>query len=138
MPVKPIDEADLQARTEALVAEAVPGGALGPITPLQGGTSSLTYRTSVTGADGVRVGFVVGRPVGPAVVRNRVKRRLRHLAASQIDQTPAGVDVVVRAMPTAATARETLATDLTSAWQRALQRLASSPDNPSRSRAGRP
>ena len=75
----------------------------------------------------------MGKPVGPAVVRNRVKRRLRHLAAAQVERTPAGVHVVVRALPAAADARETLAADLSSAWQRALQRLASISDP-----AGRP
>jgi ribonuclease P protein component len=105
---------------------------------VRAGRSTLVVHAARTGFAGVRVGFVVGRPVGPAVVRNRVKRRLRHLAASLIDRTPAGVDVVVRALPSAATARETLADDLSSAWQRALKRLASSADDPARSQSGRP
>jgi ribonuclease P protein component len=67
--------------------------------------------------------------VGPAVVRNRVKRRLRHLAATQLESTPTGVDVVVRALPAAAMAQESLATDLGSAWQRALQRLPAALDD---------
>ncbi|GAA4714160.1 ribonuclease P protein component [Pedococcus ginsenosidimutans] len=49
-----------------------------------------------------RVGFVVSKSVGNAVVRNRTKRRLRALAAARIGQVPAGVDVVVRANPAAA------------------------------------
>ena len=51
-----------------------------------------------------RVGFVVSRTVGNAVVRNRTKRRLRHLLAARLDQLPAGSTFVVRALPTAATA----------------------------------
>lgn len=47
------------------------------------------------------VGFVVGRNVGPAVVRNRVKRRLRHLMAERIGDLAPG-RVVVRANPPAA------------------------------------
>jgi ribonuclease P protein component len=49
-------------------------------------------------------GFVVGRAVGGAVVRNRVRRRLRHLVAARLDQLPAGSRVVVRALPPAAQA----------------------------------
>lgn len=46
-----------------------------------------------------RAGFVVSKAVGPAVVRNRVKRRLRHLVAARISGLPAGSLVVVRALP---------------------------------------
>ena len=51
-----------------------------------------------------RVGFVVSKAVGGAVVRNRTKRRLRHVAASHIAEIPCGTDVVVRANPSAADA----------------------------------
>lgn len=44
-----------------------------------------------------RVGFVVGRAVGGAVVRNQVRRRLRHLMRSRIERLPAGSAIVVRA-----------------------------------------
>lgn len=60
-----------------------------------------------------RVGFVVARSVGPAVVRNRVRRRLRHLMRDRLDAIPAGALLVVRAAPAAATATSTgLAADL--------------------------
>jgi ribonuclease P protein component len=74
-------------------------------------------------ADRVRVGFVVGKAVGSAVTRNRVRRQLRHLAAAQVPGTPAAVDVVVRALPRAATAQAEVPTDLASAWSQALVRL---------------
>ncbi|MCW2867691.1 MAG: ribonuclease protein component [Marmoricola sp.] len=51
-----------------------------------------------------RVGFVVSKAVGNAVVRNRVKRRLRHLALARLPLLPAGARVVVRALPPAAAA----------------------------------
>lgn len=51
-----------------------------------------------------RVGFVVSRAVGHAVVRNRTKRRLRASAASRLSGIPAGYDVVVRANPEASAA----------------------------------
>jgi ribonuclease P protein component len=54
--------------------------------------------------DPARVGFVVSRAVGPAVVRNRVLRRLRHLMAARLDQLPVGSRVVVRAFPSSAVA----------------------------------
>jgi ribonuclease P protein component len=61
-----------------------------------------------------RVGFVVSKAVGPAVVRNRVKRQLRHLTRERLASLPAGSLVVVRANPAAAGAT-TLASDLDSA-----------------------
>ena len=51
-----------------------------------------------------RVGFVVSKRVGNAVVRNRTKRRLRALVADRLPGIPTGVDLVVRANPPAATA----------------------------------
>src|SRR3954449_4811163 len=44
-----------------------------------------------------RVGFVVSKAVGNAVVRNRTKRRLRASVATRLTGIPAGLDVVVRA-----------------------------------------
>ena len=54
----------------------------------------------------VRAGFVVSKAVGGAVVRNRVKRRLRHLVAAQIRSGAweDGTVLVVRARPAAADA----------------------------------
>jgi ribonuclease P protein component len=49
-----------------------------------------------------RAGFVVSKAVGNAVVRNTVKRRLRHLVRARITQLPAGSVLVVRALPEAA------------------------------------
>jgi ribonuclease P protein component len=64
-----------------------------------------------------RAGFVVSKAVGGAVTRNRVKRRLRHLVAAQLPQQTHGADVVVRALPAAATAPERLAGDFANAWR---------------------
>jgi len=46
-----------------------------------------------------RAGFVVPRAVGGAVVRNRVRRRLRHLVRERIAELPTGAVLVVRALP---------------------------------------
>ena len=51
-----------------------------------------------------RAGFVVSKAVGNAVVRNRVRRRLRHLCAPRLAALPPGSILVVRALPPAATA----------------------------------
>lgn len=59
-----------------------------------------------------RVGLVVSKAVGNAVVRNRTKRVLRALMSTRIPALPDGVDVVVRAnaelpgSPTAALAQD--------------------------------
>jgi len=46
-----------------------------------------------------RVGFVVSKAVGNAVVRNRTKRILRAVMSARIGQVPEGVDVVIKANP---------------------------------------
>uniref|UniRef100_UPI0037C74ACE ribonuclease P protein component n=1 Tax=Nocardioides terrisoli TaxID=3388267 RepID=UPI0037C74ACE len=50
----------------------------------------------------VQVGLVVSKAVGPAVTRNLVKRRLRHLMRDRIADLPPGSLLVVRAQPAAA------------------------------------
>lgn len=65
-------------------------------------------------------GFVVNKGVGPATVRNRVKRRLRHITAEHLGRLPVGTRLVVRALPRSAEASyATLKTDLGAALQRA-------------------
>ena len=71
-----------------------------------------------------RVGFVVSKAVGTAVVRNRTKRRLRALMASRVGTIPPGTDVVVRANPVAAQASSSeLAVDLDRLLGRVLGKL---------------
>ena len=69
-----------------------------------------------------RVGFVVPRAVGPAVTRNLVRRRLRHLVRDRLDRLPAGSRCVVRVLPPAAVAPyPALAAALDRALERALR-----------------
>jgi ribonuclease P protein component len=49
-----------------------------------------------------KVGFVVGKVVGPAVTRNQVRRRLQHLVAARLTDLPEGARLVVRATPASA------------------------------------
>jgi ribonuclease P protein component len=78
------------------------------------------------GAGPATVGFAVSKAVGGAVVRNRVKRRLRHLVADRLDHLPAGGRLVVRANPAAASATSAdLARDLDGALQAALRKVRS-------------
>ena len=71
---------------------------------------------------GPRVGFVVNKAVGSAVVRNRVKRRLRHAAGARIALLPDDALLVVRAQPPAAAASyEELAADLDRCLDRSLK-----------------
>ena len=69
---------------------------------------------------GPKVGFVVSRAVGSAVVRNRVKRRLRELMRRRIASLPGGCLLVLRGHPAPAGARPA---DLVAALDRGFGRL---------------
>lgn len=77
-----------------------------------------------SGGSDRQIGFVVSKTVGSAVRRNRVRRRLRHLARARLSELPVHTLVVVRALPPAAMAGPELGTDLAAAWDTALSRLA--------------
>jgi ribonuclease P protein component len=77
----------------------------------------------VLSGDPAKVGFVVSRAVGSAVVRNRVKRRLRELMRGRLASLPRGCLLVLRAHPAAASARQAdLAADLDLVIGRLLRR----------------
>jgi ribonuclease P protein component len=65
-------------------------------------TPLVTLRAVPNSLPDSRFGFSVGRTVGGAVVRNRIKRRLREIARKAPVQT--GWDLVVTARPAAARA----------------------------------
>lgn len=85
------------------------------------GRPTLVVHALATQSPPSRAGFVVSKAVGNAVTRNRVKRRLRHLVADALPTAPQTVDVVVRALPPAASGP--LVEDFTSAWSAALAKL---------------
>jgi ribonuclease P protein component len=75
-----------------------------------------------------RAGFVVPKPVGGAVQRNRVRRRLRHLMRDRLAALPPGTAVVVRALAGAAERDHAqLAADLDGALSTALARAGRTP-----------
>ncbi|WP_371406100.1 ribonuclease P protein component [Kribbella sp. NBC_00662] len=73
-------------------------------------------------AEPPRVGFVVNKAVGNAVLRNRVHRRLRAVMATRLPDLPAGSLTVVRALPSSASASyDELAADVDGALTRLLK-----------------
>jgi ribonuclease P protein component len=79
--------------------------------------------TGVRSGEPAKVGFVVSRAVGSAVVRNRVKRRLRELVRRRLASLPDGCLLVLRAHPTAVGANQAdLAADLDLVIGRLLRR----------------
>ncbi|MGN6245012.1 MAG: ribonuclease P protein component [Motilibacteraceae bacterium] len=105
-----------------LVLHARTPAGMGAIPPDETAAPSPTGGSSAPGpsdAAPARAGLVVSRAVGPAVVRNRVKRRLRHLLRSRMASLPDGLVLVVRANPAAADASSAqLAEDLDAALRR--------------------
>jgi ribonuclease P protein component len=84
----------------------------------------LVFHYAAPSADGAgdppRAGFVVGKVVGGAVVRNRVRRRLREVVRARLSALPGGSRLVVRAQTGAA---ELSYADLAGLVDAALPRL---------------
>jgi ribonuclease P protein component len=57
-------------------------------------TAFFAPRAEVSGESKARIGFTTPRALGKAVVRNRVRRRLREVVRLQYPQFPKGWDVV--------------------------------------------
>ncbi|MCR6712187.1 MAG: ribonuclease P protein component [Demequina sp.] len=66
------------------------------------GRNTVVVHVALTGDAKSMAGFAVSKAVGGAVVRNRVKRRLRAIMADVLPTLPAGSAVVVRALPPSA------------------------------------
>lgn len=65
---------------------------------------TLTYVRQAGEPAPTRMGVVAGKRVGGAVVRNRVKRRMREALRRELPHIPAGWDLVCGAKPPAAEA----------------------------------
>ncbi len=89
--------ADSRLRRRAEFSDAVRRGRRGA----RGALVAHLYLPPDRGSAPARAGFVVARTVGGAVVRNRVRRRLRHLVRDRLSQLPPGSVLVLRATPVA-------------------------------------
>lgn len=101
--------------------------------PAEGPEGSAVAIDEARTGQPARAGFVVSKSVGNAVVRNRVRRRLRHLCAARLPGLPPGSILVVRALPPAAEADSAL---LGRELDAALKRLTGG-GAPGRARNGR-
>jgi ribonuclease P protein component len=64
----------------------------------------VTYVNSSDDLAAPRFGFIVSKQVGSAVVRNTVRRRLKAVCAESLPIVRPGNQIVIRALPSAATA----------------------------------
>jgi ribonuclease P protein component len=66
------------------------------------GAHTVSYLRSRESGTDARFGFIVSKKVGTAVRRNLVRRRLKAACRELVDGGATAVDVVVRALPSAA------------------------------------
>ncbi|GAB3592501.1 ribonuclease P protein component [Angustibacter peucedani] len=117
-----------QGSTHLVAHLLLPGPATGASQPMGDPATppavELTAAAPMPTPHPARVGFVVSKAVGPAVVRTRVKRRLRAVVAARLPQLPSGSLLVVRANPASAQATSA---ELAASLDRALGRLLPTP-----------
>ena len=68
------------------------------------GAHTVSYLRSRESGTEARFGFIVSKKVGGAVRRNLIRRRLKAACHEALGEGADGVDVVVRALPSAAVA----------------------------------
>ena len=86
----------------------------------------VLYTAALPSGEPSRIGFIVSKSVGNAVVRNLVKRRLREVGALSLQRYPNGFAIVVRALPASAAANwNSLRTDYDAALETTMKRLGS-------------
>ncbi|MET3719392.1 ribonuclease P protein component [Arthrobacter sp. UYEF21] len=86
----------------------------------------MLYAAAIAADEPSRIGFIVSKGVGNAVVRNLVKRRLREAATASLREYGSGFAIVVRALPASATASwDQLLADYNAALETTLNRLGS-------------
>ena len=60
--------------------------------------TNSTIQTNASNSSAPLVGLIVNKSVGGSVVRHRVSRQLRHLAATQISNIPSDSRLVIRVL----------------------------------------
>ena len=66
------------------------------------GSHTVTYVSNSEEQRSPRIGFIVSRQVGGAVMRNPIRRRLKAVCAEALPTLRPGSDIVIRALPSAA------------------------------------
>ncbi|MFJ5862234.1 ribonuclease P protein component [Pseudarthrobacter sp. NPDC092439] len=85
----------------------------------------VLYAAAIAADEPSRIGFIVSKSVGNAVVRNLVKRRLREAGAASLREHGTGLAIVVRALPASASASwAQLSSDYNAALDLTVARLA--------------
>jgi ribonuclease P protein component len=88
----------------------------------------VLYTAAIAADEPSRIGFIVSKSVGNAVVRNLVKRRLREAGAKSLQKYGSGFAIVVRALPAAAAASwDQLLADYDAALETTMKRLGNRP-----------
>ncbi|WP_159823555.1 ribonuclease P protein component [Arthrobacter sp. 9AX] len=88
----------------------------------------VLYAAAIAADEPSRIGFIVSKGVGNAVVRNLVKRRLREAGAASLREYGTGFAIVVRALPASASASwDQLLSDYNAALETTMARLAGRP-----------
>lgn len=86
----------------------------------------VLYTAAIAADEPSRIGFIVSKGVGNAVVRNLVKRRLREAGAASLREYGTGFAIVVRALPASAAASwDQLLADYNAALESTVSRLGS-------------
>jgi ribonuclease P protein component len=86
----------------------------------------VLYTAAIAADEPSRIGFIVSKGVGNAVVRNLVKRRLREAGAASLREYRTGFAIVVRALPASAAASwDQLLADYNAALESTMNRLGS-------------
>ncbi len=86
----------------------------------------VLYAAAIAADEPSRIGFIVSKGVGNAVVRNLVKRRLREAGAASLREYGTGFAIVVRALPASASASwDQLLADYNAALDSTMNRLGS-------------